>query len=222
MTIHGTIEGVVMEEDKAEAFIAGDRAAVCSGIEWFKSAANSFRNAVEKRFSIAQTREDLPDHPIRAELTQAIVDLIKVASFPVRARLELMSKRLEDMNGTSSTSKGPTQGFIAQFEKTKVAKGMWANIRYRPLVSFRPMCLEIPREIRKYFQIIDVAVNKNSQLLSAVPIPAAVFSKEDGTPVLLKMDVAKPGCDIVLSVTNIDSVDREFEATMFGQVEERC
>jgi hypothetical protein len=229
-TITGFVDGMYMPLKEAVAYVESPRAweersransDSRLGVGWLKSEAKRIWKVWEDKRIVSLSEDDLNNYPIRTELSQAIIDLIKISAFPIRVMLELLSKGLEGMNGTSSTLKGPTQGFIVQFEKTKVAKGMSVNIRYQSLVSFRPMCLEIPRAIRKYFQIIDIKVGKNSQLLSAVPIPATVFSKEDGTPVLLKMDVTKPGYDIVLSVTNIDSSDREFEATMFGQIEER-
>lgn len=215
-TITGQLDGLLMSLEDVGTF---DDADAFTAERFLNSVVCA--NSTEKPSRVKWFKNTLNNHPIRTELSQAIIDLIKVCAFPVRVMLELTSKRLEEMNGASSTSKGPTQNFLVQFEKTKITKGMTANICYHSLVSFRPMCLEIPRAIREYFQIIDIRVGKNSQLLSAVPIPATVFSKEDGTPVLLKMDVAKPGYDIVLSVTNVDSIDREFEATMFGQVEER-
>lgn len=99
---------------------------------------------------------------------------------------------------------------------TPIAAGASATLTQRPQIIFRPERIVVPAAVAAFFQINDVKVGKNSQLVSAGAIPAATFA-ETAFGVRLKMDTVQISQDLILLVTNIDIAARRFLASMIGE-----
>ena len=97
-----------------------------------------------------------------------------------------------------------------------IAAGASATLTQRPQIIFRPERIVVPAAVAAFFQINDVRVGKNSQLVSAGAIPAATFA-ETAFGVRLKMDTVQISQDLILQVTNIDVAARRFLAAMIGE-----
>lgn len=97
-----------------------------------------------------------------------------------------------------------------------IAAGASATLTQRPQIIFRPERIVVPAAVAAFFQINDVKVGKNSQLVSAGAIPAATFA-ETAFGVRLKMDTVQVSQDLILLVTNIDVAARRFLAAMIGE-----
>ena len=97
-----------------------------------------------------------------------------------------------------------------------IAAGASATLTQRPQIIFRPERIVVPAAVAAFFQINDVKVGKNSQLVSAGAIPAATFA-ETAFGVRLKMDTVQVSQDLILLVTNIDIAARRFLASMIGE-----
>lgn len=90
-----------------------------------------------------------------------------------------------------------------------------ANMVSQPLESFFPDRLVIPSNIAADFLIVDFKVGRNSQFLSAVPVPALVFS-ESATAIRLKLDICHVGFGIAIHVRNQSPGPREFSCVVIG------
>lgn len=88
-------------------------------------------------------------------------------------------------------------------------------IQANPQVSFRGERLVVPSDISLFFDIEDIIVGKNSQLVSSGALPAATFS-EVGVGVRLNLDTANIGNLISLRVRNIGPDPLQFRATLIG------
>lgn len=97
-----------------------------------------------------------------------------------------------------------------------IAAGAAATLTQRPQIIFRPERIVVPAAVAAFFQITDVRVGKNSQLVSAGAIPAATFA-ETAFGVRLKMDTVQISQDLILQVVNIDVAARRFLAAMIGE-----
>ena len=89
-------------------------------------------------------------------------------------------------------------------------------ITSRPQILFRPERLIVPSSLAANFQINDIRVGKNSQLVQASPLPASAFV-ETAIDTRMTLDTAQEGIDLSLNVTNTDAVTAHaFSALMFG------
>lgn len=111
----------------------------------------------------------------------------------------------------------PTQvrEFIIGFGPTSVAAATTAIFQAQPQLIFRGSRLIIPSTIANNFVVNDIRVGKDSQAVSANPIPAAAFS-ELGVGVALGLDTATPGILITLSVANTTGGAQTFSAALIG------
>jgi hypothetical protein len=98
---------------------------------------------------------------------------------------------------------------------TEVQGKTSATINVQPQVEFRPERLVIPASIANDFLIHDIKIGKNSQLVSTGAIPAAAFTNSS-EPSRLRMDVARLGEFVTVSVTNISLNPRNFQGVFFG------
>lgn len=124
--------------------------------------------------------------------------------------------------GTLLRSKRPTKSreFPIGFDSvTDVLAGATATITTRPQIIFRPERIIVPAAVAVFFQIVDVKVGKDSQLVAAGNIPAATFA-ETAFGVRLKMDTVQISQDLILIVTNIDVANHRFQASMIGEAVE--
>jgi hypothetical protein len=157
-----------------------------------------------------------PGQSIRGHLRLLVIDLIGVASFPLKVALQLTAKWLEELAELRRPPKAIKRNFILDCGKTSVAANSKADINVQCYTYFRPTAVIIPSHIASSFSITDIKVGKNSQLLSTRPIPATSLAFADGTPIPLQMDVASPMMWITLSVLNTSDKAVDFEATIVG------
>ncbi len=111
----------------------------------------------------------------------------------------------------------PTQvrEFIIGFGPTTVNANSTAIFQAQPQLIFRGSRLIIPSTLANNFVVNDIRVGKDSQAVSANPIPAAAFS-ELGVGVALGLDTATPGILITLSVANTTGGNQTFSAALIG------
>lgn len=101
------------------------------------------------------------------------------------------------------------------FFQADVLAGAAATVIANPQISFRGERLVVPSDISLFFEIEDIVVGKNSQLVSAAALPASTFS-EVGVGVRLNLDTANVGNQIALRVRNIGGDTVSFRATLIG------
>lgn len=126
-------------------------------------------------------------------------------------------KRVE--GGTLLRKTAPTKSreFPIGFDSVgTIAAGATATLTQRPQIIFRPERIVVPAAVAAFFQINDVKVGKNSQLVSSGAIPAATFS-ETAFGVRLKLDTVQVSQDLILIVVNIDVAARRFLAAIIGE-----
>lgn len=126
-------------------------------------------------------------------------------------------KRVEQGSLLKQTKPTKSREFPVGFDSVAtIAAGASATLTQRPQIIFRPERIVVPAAVAAFFQINDVKVGKNSQLVSAGAIPAATFA-ETAFGVRLKMDTVQVSQDLILLVTNIDVAARRFLAAMIGE-----
>lgn len=126
-------------------------------------------------------------------------------------------KRVEGGTLLKKTAPTKSREFPVGFDSVAtIAAGATATLTQRPQIIFRPERIVVPAAVAAFFQISDVKVGKNSQLVSAGAIPAATFS-ETAFGVRLKMDTVQISQDLILIVVNIDVAARRFLAAMIGE-----
>jgi hypothetical protein len=84
-----------------------------------------------------------------------------------------------------------------------------------PQVTFRSERLIVPSFIAPFFVIDNIIVGKDSQQVSANPLPASTFT-EVAVGVRLNLKTAMIGNIISLLFTNVDVAERLFQATIIG------
>jgi len=89
----------------------------------------------------------------------------------------------------------------------------------RPQVVYRGDRLVVPSDIAGEFQIDDVKVGKDSQLVAEGPLPARCL-QENAVAVSFQMDTAQISQDISISVTNTSGAARIFRAMIVGNAAE--
>ena len=126
-------------------------------------------------------------------------------------------KRVEQGTLLRKTAPTKSREFPIGFDSVAtIAAGATATLTQRPQIIFRPERIVVPAAVAAFFQIVDVKVGKDSQLVSAGAIPAATFA-ETAFGVRLKMDTCQISQDLILIVTNIDVAARRFLASMIGE-----
>jgi hypothetical protein len=111
----------------------------------------------------------------------------------------------------------PTQirEFVIGFGPTPINGNMTAIFQAQPQLIFRGSRLIVPSALANNFSINDIRVGKDSQAVSANPIPAAAFS-ELAVGVNLGLDTATPGIIITISVSNTIVMLQTFAAALIG------
>ncbi len=135
-----------------------------------------------------------------------------------QAALNALAVRRVDQ-GTILRERQPTKSreFPIGFDSvTTIAAGAAATLTQRPQIIFRPERIVVPAAFAAFFQITDVRVGKNSQLVSAGALPAATFS-ENAFGVRLKMDTVQISQDFILVVLNFDVAAHRFMASVIGE-----
>lgn len=164
--------------------------------------------------------EDLQDElrvkSIRERLRLMIIDYLDVASFPVKAVLQLTTKTLQDLSDWQQPPKEPLGQTVLASPSVKIEAGHTALLTFAAQVPFRPVTIIIPAHLQAGILVSDIKVGKNSQLITPGAIPAAAFALTNGTPIALRMDTARPGMPITISIANTRDTPVEFEATLVG------
>lgn len=111
----------------------------------------------------------------------------------------------------------PTQvrEFVIGFGPTLILGLSTAIFQAQPQLIFRGSRLIVPSALANNFSINDIRVGKDSQAVSANPIPAAAFS-ELAVGVNLGLDTATPGIIITISVSNTQTSQQTFSAALIG------
>lgn len=111
----------------------------------------------------------------------------------------------------------PTQvrEFVIGFGPTVILANSTAIFQAQPQLIFRGSRLIVPSALANNFSINDIRVGKDSQAVSANPIPAAAFS-ELAVGVNLGLDTATPGIIITISVSNTTAAQQTFAAALIG------
>lgn len=111
----------------------------------------------------------------------------------------------------------PTQvrEFVIGFGPVLIALMSTAIFQAQPQLIFRGSRLIVPSALANNFSINDIRVGKDSQAVSANPIPAAAFS-ELAVGVNLGLDTAVPGIIITISVSNTTGAQQTFAAALIG------
>jgi hypothetical protein len=98
-----------------------------------------------------------------------------------------------------------------------VPPGHTLNLVAQPQVVFKPEKLVLDDESAENFQVADVKVGRNSQFLSAAPLPGTLF-KAATTP-WMKMDTAQVSMNVTVTLTNTSGVSRSVpKVTMLGKI----
>ena len=130
------------------------------------------------------------------------------------------AKRVEQ--GALVRRMGPTKAreYPIGFDSvTNVAAAATSVLTQNPQVVYRPERLVVPAATAAFFQISDIRVGKNSQLVATGNIPAAIFS-ETSFGVRLKMDTCQVSQDLIVEAVNFDGAGHRFIAGMVGEAVE--
>lgn len=82
-------------------------------------------------------------------------------------------------------------------------------------VIFRPASLYVSNAIASDLEIVDIQIGKNSQMVSAHPFSADLFSFPSSF-VWLKMDTYRPGMEICVKARNISNHPVRCAIVVFG------
>jgi len=96
-----------------------------------------------------------------------------------------------------------------------VAAGSNATITTRPQVPYKATHLYIPSDIAGSFDVVDVKVGQQSQLVAAGNLPGRMF-EEKSVGANLVCDTATVGTDISLIVQNLSAGALAFKAGFLG------
>lgn len=107
------------------------------------------------------------------------------------------------------------RGFPIGFGPTAVLPGATVTFLAQPQLIFRPSRLIIPAIIAASFSVADLRIGKNSQLVSANPVPAVAFA-ENAVDAGLRLDTCNVGQLIALQVTNNAAGAVTFSAALLG------
>lgn len=105
--------------------------------------------------------------------------------------------------------------FVIGFGPNLVHARSTAVFQAQPQLVFRGSRLIIPGGIGEHFVINDIRVGRDSQMVSADPIPASIFS-EFTVSANLGLETATQGVMITLSVSNVTDEPRTFSASLLG------
>lgn len=130
------------------------------------------------------------------------------------AGFNVRSTGFGDPNVVPLASRG-ARGFPIGFGPTAVAGGATVTFTAQPQLIFRPSRLIVPAIIAGSFSVADLKIGKNSQLVSANPIPAVAFA-ENAVDAGLRLDTCNVGQLIALQVTNNAVNSVTFSAALLG------
>jgi hypothetical protein len=126
--------------------------------------------------------------------------------------LKVLKKLLKRLNRDSDSERE----YVVGFGPTKVKAGATYNAQAQVQMPYRGNRLIIASALSNNFSVNDIRVGKDSQAISANPIPAAAFS-ELAVGIDLGLDIAIPGHFLTLSVTNTTDKEQVFAAALIGK-----
>ena len=109
--------------------------------------------------------------------------------------------------------------FPIGFVQAAVPPGTTAEIEVKPQVRFQGKRLAVAPSIARFFNIVDIKVGKDSQLAATGELTAEALSAL-AVDVRVELDPAPPGIVITLFARNKDTGPQDFEAVLYGLVEE--
>lgn len=101
-----------------------------------------------------------------------------------------------------------------------IAAGAAFTVTVFPQVTFRGERLVVDSSIAAFFNITNVVVGKNSQLVTPDPVPASAFS-EVSVGVRLLLDTSNIGNVISVSGVNVDVAPHRFRGAIIGTALDR-
>lgn len=96
-----------------------------------------------------------------------------------------------------------------------VAAGATAILTARPQRPFQTERFVLPSTLSGFFAINDLVIGRDSMFVNSEAAHGDIFS-QTGVGVALLGYIARPGIDITLTVTNIDTNDHPFYASIIG------
>jgi hypothetical protein len=96
----------------------------------------------------------------------------------------------------------------------RVKAGEEVSCPVEVLCAVRPTELHVYSKSVEHFELVDVKVGKNCQMVTYGAIPCTAFLH--GTPGHFVMEEAGPGRPITLRVKNTSQADLDFEAFVVG------
>ena len=110
--------------------------------------------------------------------------------------------------------------YVLGLGSTEVEGGRSATISVPSQVNFLPERLVVPSDVAVDFLIVDIQVDKKSQLVSSGGVPAVLFT-DMVFDARLKMDVVAAGMFVSVTVVNQAKEPRTFAAGVVGTVVEK-
>lgn len=99
---------------------------------------------------------------------------------------------------------------------TQFAASQTGTLSARPQRVFQTERLAVPSTVSPYFVIRDLVIGRDSMLVNSEATSAEIFSQV-GVGVGLRGFIARPGIDININLSNIDSVNpRAFYGSIIG------
>jgi len=146
----------------------------------------------------------------------------------MQARQRQMSQQAALRRMQTIGALGMRAGGLVQRQPTKLRKypmgikgdadtvaGAVVNVVRRPQVPIKLERLIVSSSVTDSFEINDVKIGKNSQLVSADPVPADAFGP-GAFQVELAGDTANVGHDILVSATNYSGAPKRFRGAIIG------
>ena len=128
-----------------------------------------------------------------------------------------LSQALRSSRQPQVVTRGPTKAreYPIGFVGTSLAAAGSETITRRPQVPFKGKRLITASNTAGSFEITDIKVGKNSQLVSANNIPALAFA-ETAQGVEMDFDTCQVSMDLAIGITNISLAAATFRAAIVG------
>lgn len=127
-----------------------------------------------------------------------------------RGEKKLKVKRIQPVNQTQACNfpQGPNGALV-------VTAGTTGILTARPQRPFQTERFVLPSTLSPFFAINDLVIGRDSMFVNSEAAHGDIFS-QTGVGVALLGYIARPGIDITLTVTNIDTTDHPFYASIIG------
>ncbi len=119
--------------------------------------------------------------------------------------------------GTTWKRRGTGREYVLGLQRATIAAGATATIVVRPFGTYRPTRFILPRDIARFFDIIDIKVGNNSQFISPNAINGSLFA-DDAFPMELNFDIVMPAMDLAVTALNRSHAGLDFIGTFLGDL----